>query len=279
MKHNKLLFLIAALSIAIAPNHSWAAKSAQMLLSPTRIIIEDGKRFATVTVRNNGDATGRYRVEFVDTKMAENGSIKILEEGQKDEFSALDIISFSPKGMTLKPDEYQTVRILIKNNTLPDGEYKSHLQVRMTENNMDPETGTPSSEGASVMLKPLVTTVIPVIVRKGQTSFDLKMDDAKLVMGGGEGKQVPEVQVALSMSGNRSALGDIKVTHIAPDGKESQLAFFRGIAIYRGVAKRTQSVVLDVPQGINIHSGKLLVSFLSQENEGSRVLAEKSISP
>jgi P pilus assembly chaperone PapD len=271
------LFLLAVFLIA---SPQAMARNAGLLLSPTRVIFEGTDRFAAVTLRNNGDGVGRYKIELVDTIMDENGGIKVREDGAKDEFSAMDMVSLSPRSMTLKPDESQTVRILIKNKAdLPDGEYRSHLQVRMTENDLDLETNKPSTEGANVVLKPKLTTVIPLIVRKGKTSYDVKIDDAMLEIGGGDGKQVPEVKVSMSFSGNRSVLGDVKVTHVAADGKETQLVFFRGVAIYRGVAKRNQRVAATVPDGVNIHSGRLRVAFLSQENEGSHVLSEKEITP
>jgi hypothetical protein len=268
--------LFALVTFAASPV---MAGNAGLLLSPTRIVLEDGSRFVTVTVRNTGDATGRYKIEVVDASMDENGGIKIREDGSKEEFSAINILSLSPSNMTLNADESQVVRLLVKNkDALPDGEYRSHLQVKMTESDLNPETNKPN-EGTGIAIKSKITTVIPVIVRKGQTSFNVAINDAKLMSGGGDNKQAPEVKVGMSMSGNRSVLGDIKVTHIATDGKETQLAFLQGIAIYRGVTKRNQNVSLTVPEGVNIRTGKLRVDFLSQENEGSHVLSEKEVAP
>lgn len=256
------------------------ARNAELLLSPTRIVLEGGSKYATVTVRNNGDGVGRYKIDLVDTIMDENGGIKVREETDKDPYSAKTILSLSPKSMTLKPDENQPIRILVKNyDSLPDGEYKSHLEVRLTESDLDLKTGLPSTDGTTVTLKPKMTTVIPIIIRKGATDFKVSLDEAKLVMAGSDGQTAPTIKTTFRFSGNRSVLGDIKVTHIAPDGKEEQLAFFRGIAIYRDVATRTQSVPLKVPSGLNIHAGKLNVAFMSQENEGSKVLTSKDVSP
>ena len=255
------------------------AGNASLLLSPTRVVLENGTRYTAISIRNTGDATGRYKIEMVDATMDENGGIKILEDGGKDEFSARDMVSLSPSNLTLNPEENQTVRLLVKNKSeLPDGEYRSHLQVKITEANLNPDTNKPA-EGTGIAIQTKMTTVIPVIIRKGQTSYTVKIDDATLMAGGGDNKQAPEVKVSMSFSGNRSLLGDIKVAHIAKDGKETQLAFLRGIAIYRGVTKRNQIVSLTVPEGVNIHSGSLRVSCLSQENEGSHVLSEKVITP
>jgi hypothetical protein len=252
-----------------------------MLLTPTRIVLENGQRYITVIVRNNGESTGRYKIGMVDASMDENGGIKMLEDGKKDEFSAIDMVSISPSTMTLNPDEFQNVRLLIKNKgDLPDGEYRSHLKVMITESDLTSEGKKQEPiKGTGISVKMRTTTIIPVIIRKGQTSYNVTIDDAKLVTGGGEDKQQPEVKVGMSFSGNRSVLGDIKVTHLASDGKETQVAFLQGVAIYRNVAKRTQVVPLKVPEGVNVHSGRLRVDFLSQENEGSHVLSEKEITP
>lgn len=253
------------------------AGNAGLLLSPTRIVLENGARYVTVTVRNTGDATGRYKVELVDAAMDENGGIKILEDGKRDEFSAIDLLSISPSSITLKPDESQVVRILVKKKEgLADGEYRSHLQVRMTENDLDPVTEKPN-EGTGIAIKSKMTTVIPVILRNGQTTFTLAIDDAKVLFAGGDNQQAPEVKINMSFAGNRSIIGDVKITHIAPDGKETQLAFVQGLPIYRGVNKRNQTLSLQSTDGVNLHVGRLRVDFLSQENEGSHVLAQKEV--
>ena len=268
--------LVTLLTMTAAPA---LAGNAGLLLSPTRVVLENGAKYVTVTVRNTGDGTGRYKIELIDATMDENGGIKVREDGSKDEFSAIGMLSLSPSNMTLRPDEGQVVRLLVKNqNDLPDGEYRSHLQVRMTESDLDPDTSKPV-EGTGIAIKSKITTIIPVIIRKGQTAYTLTLDSAKLLTGGGDNKQAPEVKVGISFAGNRSILGDIKVTHIAPDGKEAQLAFLQGVAIYRGVAKRTQTVALTVPEGVALRTGHLRVDFLSQENEGSHVLSEKEITP
>ncbi len=270
---------IAALCFLCLPfmaAHGAEARNAEMLLSPTRVVLEGTSRFATVTVRNTGSATGRYKIDIVDAHMGENGAIKLRDDGGKEEFSAMDMLSLSPRNITLKPDESQTVRILVKaKSDMPDGEYRSHLQVKITESDLDPDGNRPSPEGANIVLKPKMTTVIPVIIRKGKTDYKVSIEDASVGIGGGDGKQIPNVKVVFGFSGNRSVLGDVKVTHVSPDGKDTQLSFFRGIAIYRGVARREQTVALDVPDGVDISKGRLRIAFMSQENEGSQVLAEK----
>ena len=56
------------------------AKQAGILLIPTRIVMEKGDRYITVSVKNRGDATGAYRVEIIDMIMQEEGVIRELTE-------------------------------------------------------------------------------------------------------------------------------------------------------------------------------------------------------
>ncbi|HVY12528.1 MAG TPA: fimbria/pilus periplasmic chaperone [Alphaproteobacteria bacterium] len=243
------------------------------MLAPTRIVLEGAERYATVTVKNSGDGTGRYRIDLVDTTMKEDGSIQIKEEGQKDTFSALDILSISPRSMTLKPDEFQTVRILVRNpEGLQDGEYRSHLKVKMVENDIDDKTGEPAKESATIALKPKLVMVVPVIVRHGQTSSHVSISGAGILPGAGP----PQLKLTFAMDGNRSVIGDIKVVHVGAGGEET-VKSFPGVAIYRGVAKRDLVMPLDVPAGKSISGGKLVITYSAQEKDGGQVMAQKEI--
>lgn len=268
------LSLIMAMFASAQP--LWA-KSAEMMLVPTRIVLENNDHYATVTVKNSGDGIGRYRIELIDASMQPDGGVKLRDDGSRDPFSALDILSISPRSMTLKPDEYQTVRILVKNpDGLASGEYRSHLKVKMTENDLDAATGQPNAEAASIQLKPKLVMVIPVIIRHGETAYQVTIDDAKLSSGAGDNSQL---ELTFGFDGTRSVIGDVRVTHIGEDGTESTLKFFPGVAIYRGTPKRNLTVPLEVSQGISIHKGKIIVSYLTQDKEGSKLMAQKEIVP
>lgn len=269
-----VLLIVLALAAAVSGGQMAYARNAGLLLSPTRLVLGNGQRFATVTVRNNGDGIGRYVIEMVDATMAENGGIKILDQGVQQPNSALDLVSISPHSITLKPDDYQTIRILVKNRPeTADGEYRSHLQVRMTQADITNDDIKPDPQQTVIVPRALLTTVIPVIIRKGEMHFALTIDDAKLAMTAGQ----PQIDLTMSFSGNSSVIGDVKVSHTATNGAVTQLAFYRGVAIYRDVKKRTQPVPLEVPKGVNIHQGKIDVAFMSQDNPGAKVLAQRSI--
>jgi hypothetical protein len=271
----RVLFFASVVAMVVGVCQPVQARNAGLLLSPTRLVIENGQRFATVTLRNNGDGVGRYVIEMVDAAMSETGAIKILDLGVHQPNSALDIVSLSPHGVTLKPDDYQTIRILLKNTSdLADGEYRSHLQVRMTQADIENADVKPDPQQTVVAPRALLTTVIPIIFHKGTTHFELAIEGAKLTQGP---EHQPQLNLNIAFSGNCSVIGDVKVSHTAPNGMVSDIGLFRGVAIYRDVSKRSQIVPLQVPKGVNLRQGTISVAFLSQDKSGAKVLAQKTI--
>ncbi|MGE3622846.1 MAG: hypothetical protein AB7H77_03080 [Bdellovibrionales bacterium] len=274
----RVLFCLLLVLGVLASAVSAFAKSAEMTLVPTRVVLENNDRYATVTVKNSGDGTGRYRIELVDATMQEDGGVKLLDNGVRDPFSALDILSISPRSMTLKPDEFQTIRILVKNpGSLAPGEYRSHLKVKMTENDLDSEAGPSSAEAASIQLKPKLVMVIPLIIRHGETNYQVRIDSAAFAPAAGD--VPPHVNLVFGFDGNRSVIGDVKIVHVAENGGQTTLKFFPGVAIYRGTAKRSLAVPLEVPAGVDPRKGKIIISYLTQEKEGAAPMAQKEFTP
>jgi len=120
--------------------------------------------------------------------------------------------------------------------------------------------------------------VIPVIFRRGDTNYQVTIDDTKLAAGVGDNPQ-PQLQMTFGFSGNRSVIGDVKVTHVGEDGAERTLKFFPGVAIYRGTPKRDLTVPLEVPPGVDIHKGKIVVSYLTQDKDGAKAMAQRELTP
>ena len=255
------------------------AASADLTLAPTRIIMEKDARYATVNVKNAGDGTGRYRIDVVDASMQGNGGVKLLENDARDPFSARDNLSISPHSMTLAPGDYQTVRILVKNkDALADGEYRSALKVTMTETDVDAVTNRPKGDAVGIVIKPKLVMAIPIILRRGETSYKVHIDDAKFVAADSENTK-PQVRLVFGFEGTRSVIGDVKVTHVDGSGKDSLLKFYPGIAIYRGVPKIDVNMPLEIPDGVDIRSGKTTVSYIAQDSDGGNVMAQKDVTP
>src|SRR3954464_6792233 len=103
----KLVCLLLAFGI-LFPHASWANR-AEVLLLPTRVIMENGDRYTTVVVKNTGNATGNFSVSLIDMEMKEDGLVSPFPDGKSDPLSAIPYLRIAPKSITLKPGETQNV--------------------------------------------------------------------------------------------------------------------------------------------------------------------------
>ncbi|HTK85045.1 MAG TPA: hypothetical protein VL625_08165 [Patescibacteria group bacterium] len=269
----KFAWLVVAL-VALWPATSRAAGSAEITLIPTRIVMEPTDRYGTVEVKNTGQATGNFTTDLVDMKMTDKGLVVPLDAGEKDEFSAQAYLHMAPRSFSLKPGETQAVRLLLrKPEGMAAGEYRTHLQVRLANDNVDAAPPT-KEHAAGIAVKTNIVLVIPVIVRHGETHYTMKIEDAKLTHDA-QGK--PVLDLNLSREGNRSSMGDITVTYTGPGGTATVLKKYPGVPVYRPTPKRFVEVPLDVPAGVSLNGGVLDITYNAQEKEGGKLLAEAKL--
>ena len=114
--------------IAISFLLGTAPAFAELMLYPTRIVIEGNQRSAQIQLINNGTESRTYRIGLVNRRMNETGSFIDINEPLPGELFADDMLRFSPRQVTLAPGTGQTVRVMVrKPSNLPAGEYRSHL--------------------------------------------------------------------------------------------------------------------------------------------------------
>jgi hypothetical protein len=265
------LFLAAAI---LMPQASWA-KNAEIMMLPTRVVMEKNDRFSTVVIKNTGDATGDFNIDLVDMKMEETGMVVPYASGETPAYSAIPYIHIAPKSVTLKPGESQNVRLLLrKPENMEPGEYRSHVKVRLVNDNAD-EPKDPATKDAVISVKANLVIVIPVIVRNGDTSLTMGIEQPRL---GRDAAGRPTVEMYLTRQGNRSSMGDISVTCAQGGGSPQVIKFFPGVSVYRPTQRRFISVPLDeTPAGVNLSSCNLGVSYAAQQKEGGGKLAEATI--
>ena len=272
------LFIIIAVCGAY---QSAFAKSAELNLYPTRIVLENNENTATMALKNTGDATGNYRIEVINMSMSETGSIDEVPD-EKAEFSAKRMLRISPRSINLGSNQDQNIRIMIrKPQGAEDGEYRAHIKVTMTDDNVA-EGGGPRADGDTnsigITIKAHLTLVVPIIIRYGKTSYTTQITDATYHVATLEGGQkVPTVDMGMSRTGNRSTMGDIDITYIDPQGKKTVVKHLAGIPIYRPLEHRKISLPLDIPEGVTIGKGTLHITYRAQEEEKNVLLSEKDI--
>ncbi len=268
---------IACLFIALGvllPQLSWA-KNAEIMMLPTRVVMEKNDRYTTIVIKNTGDSTGDFTADLADMKMLETGMVVPYEQGETPQYSAIPYIHIAPHSMTLKPGETQNLRLMLrKPERMEPGEYRAHLKVRVVNDNADNPVNT-AGNAAVIAVKANLVIVIPVIIRNGETSLSMGIDQPILSR---DPKGNASVEMYLTRAGNRSSMGDISVTCYPPGGAPTLIKFFPGVSVYRPTARRFISVPLDeTPKNLNLSQCKLGVTYAAQQKEGSQKLAETLI--
>ncbi|WP_428685116.1 fimbrial biogenesis chaperone [Sphingopyxis sp.] len=233
------LFSAAALGVAATP----AFAAGDLLVAPTRVIL-DGSRGTEVVLNNIGSAPATYRISLEVKRMTPEGGLDEIDEANATpaERAALDMIAFSPRRVTLPPNQPQVIRVGVRiPEGLAPGEYRAHMLFRAVPDAapaiaLDP--AKPAPTGVSIALTPIYGITIPIIVRVGDLGATAKIGNAWV----GETKDGPAFEFDLARNGERSVYGDIEVTR---PGVAEPLLLARGIAVYPEVG--TRKVSLRVP--------------------------------
>ena len=230
-----LLFAVS-LGAAAAP----AQAAGDLLVAPTRVVL-DGSRGTEVVLNNIGAQPATYRISLEIKRMTAVGGLDEIAEDNASaaEKAALDMIAFSPRRVTLPPNQPQVIRVGVRvPEGTPPGEYRAHMLVRAVPDAAaaaaaDP--AAPASAGVSIALTPIYGITIPVIVRVGDLGADATIGEAWI----GDTPDGPAFNFDLARSGNRSVYGDIEVTR---PGVPEPLLVARGIAVYPEVGARRVSL-------------------------------------
>lgn len=244
---------------------------AELMLYPTRIVIEGNQRTAQVQLINNGTESKTYRIALINQRMSETGSFSDVAEPLPGEYFADGMVRFSPRQVTLAPGTGQIVRIMArKSANLAAGEYRSHLLFSqqpdaMGSNNI--ETRQDRKKGIGVMITALIGASIPVIVRHGKLDAEVKLSHLYLQSP----EQAPFLALWMERSGNRSVYGDLTATFTPKGGAETVIARANGVAVYSpNLVRRVRLALGDKP----LTNGSLNVTFQEPAEAGGKLLAE-----
>jgi P pilus assembly chaperone PapD len=269
-----LVLATAAVGLAVTalPGRAAAPGAAgDLLVAPTRLVLEGRTRTAALSITNTGSAQATYRISFVRRRMTANGEFLNVETPAPGEHFADELVRFSPRQVDLAPGTTQTVRLqLRKPAELKDGEYRSHLLFRAVP------VGEPPAEGGSAGLNVQLTAVygisVPVIVRQGQTAATLSISDLAVAAG-----ETPTLSLLLNRQGTRSVFGELSVAYAPPTGAETPVALARGVAVYTPNENRLVRLPLQLPAGAVPGKGTLRVRFTEPAEVPDRVTAQADL--
>lgn len=225
-----------------------AASGPDINLSPLRVVFGNSARSQTVFVFNHGPTAATYKVDLIDRTMTDDGRLMTVAEAEKDPAlataaahvkSARDFIVFTPRRITLQPNESQTIRVqVLRPAGLAAGEYRTHLTVTTVppeDTGLTAEQAAKSSKGElAFRIVPVFSLSIPLIVRQGPPEIRAALEGAHVVSG-----NEPAVTADLVRTGANSVYGDVKVL----DGRDL-IGFVKGVAVYPEIARRAVRIPL-----------------------------------
>lgn len=248
---------------------------AELMLYPTRLVIEGNQRTAQVQLINNGADSTTYRISLINQRMNEDGSFSSVTTALPGEQFADEMLLFSPRQITLAPGATQTVRIMVrKPSGLAEGEYRSHMlfsqQPEPAVAGTDIETRDVPVQVIGVTITALISASIPVIVRHGEIDAEVKLSHLELLAE----EHGPFLALWMERSGERSVYGNLTVTFRSQGGAETVIARANGVAVYYPNFVRQARLALLLPDGLSLGTGTLHVTFEEPAQEGSKVLAD-----
>jgi P pilus assembly chaperone PapD len=262
--------LVAATLLAIMPMAP-AQAAGDLLVAPTRIVL-DGPRGAEVVLNNVGTEPATYRISLELKRMRADGSLEEIEpeNATPQERATLDMLFYSPRRVTLPPNQPQTIRIGVRAPAgLADGEYRAHLLFRAVPDAapvVAADAGPAS--GVSIALTPIYGVAIPVIVRHGTLSATAAIANPRLENDGTN----DILAFDLSRQGNRSVYGEVIVMR---QGVATPVVVARGVAIYPERDSRTVALPI-TPEQAALLRGAITVRYVEDRDLGSRLIAETS---
>lgn len=257
--------VLAAALLGAAP----AQAQGDLLVAPTRIVI-NGAGSAEVVLNNIGDQPATYRIGLELRRMTADGALEAVDAVSitPEQKAVLDMFRYSPRRITLPPNQPQSVRISARPpEGLADGEYRVQMSFRAIPEARPVEEASAgdSATGFTIKLTPIYGVSIPLILRKGQATAVASLAHAAVVREGAAAR----LTVDLERQGNRSIYGEVRVVAA---GVKEPLFLVRGIAVYTEVTKRRLEFPLTAEQAARL-KGPVTVEYREMPENGGRLLA------
>jgi P pilus assembly chaperone PapD len=255
--NRRTIIAIALLGTLISPlSHS--ADSLQIV--PTRVVL-DNIRASELTLVNKGDSNGKYRIFLQNMRTNDIGKFQIAETALENEKFADSMIRYSPRQITITPNSFQKLRLMVrKPKSLEHGEYRTHMVFQTIPptkiNDLDEE-----KKDLKISITPLVQISIPVIIRHGKTHATASLSNVIL-------HDDNTLSFDLNREGNRSLYGDLQAFIKNKNGKEKQIGYVKGLAVYHPNPLRRSSISVDLPDNLNRSDYELIVRFKEDEAYG-----------
>lgn len=256
----KILFASVCLSLACLCT---AQRVGDLVVTPTRLGLDDKVRSASITVVNRGSQTVRYRLNVVDMDMSLDGVLSRTQNPTQNSASAL--LRLSPREVVLEPGAAQRIRILATFGDQKDGEFRSHLAFEPIKGPNDLfATSSSDEQGLRINLETRAVVTIPLILNHGKGVASTSVTDCSLTRN----KATWIAQFTLHREGNRTVRGDVSVLFKPTSGgKPLLLGQILALPVYFPNDRRRVRLQL---KGDLLSLGKGTIEFKFAETERAK---------
>jgi hypothetical protein len=261
----KFIPIIPILIFLLFTNSLWA----NLQVVPTRVVLTDDEKNGYLTVRNKATTTKTFKIIPVFYRQSADSSLTIVETPSAEEHSLIPLLRFSPRTVTVGPDQSQTVRImLIKKNNFEDGDYRAHFRVAEIETPQGTSGNTENAIADKKMnfnLVPRLAISVPVVYISKNSQFTLSFDNLEFIPASLDGKKSAYLKCKIIKNGNGIALGKIKFMFKAkdstPESPAVEVGLIDGFSSY--IAERQDQLVINNSEKIKLEKGKITIQFIS----------------
>lgn len=271
MLNNSLKYICASLVFGLVTQNVWA----NLLINPTRVEFSPSDRTADVTLINTSKVTTTYRLVWEEKKAKIDGGYHDLTATEAAKFPiASSMLRFSPKQVTLKAGERQTVKMAIRRpQNLAAGEYRSHLQFKALPPKT-PEEGL-DLNASSTAVNIVVSFAIPVVIQQGALDYQITMNNA--VISYNPTQKDGSVAVNISRTGLHSVIGHINAFWTPNGGKERLIAKAGDYNLWPELSTTTATLTW-VGADFAVGDGKLRIVYEGAKNFRGKTFFDKTIS-
>ncbi len=254
---------------------------ADLTIAPLRVVFKGRDRSAVVSLVNLANHVNTYRLSWMLYKMDDEGKYAPVPMDEKSPFSVDKMVIFSPRQVTINPEQHQLVRLSLRRPAdLPAGEYRGHLTFtrlppdRSRRRKQDVTTEKP--KGQQIALAVNLSFSIPIIVRSGlDDQLKVALSEPTFKMENRGGKNQPVLNFDLKrVSGTFSTYGTILVYWKRPGQDEQRIGVMSNVALYPEMKKRPISIALNTPQ---ITEGTIRVAYLGKYESQGTIWDEKTL--
>jgi fimbrial chaperone protein len=270
-----LLKTLKAMCVGLLLSSMTQGVWANLLINPTRVQFNPGDRTADVTLINISQVTTTYRLEWAEKKPKPEGGYTDLTAAEAANLPiASSMIRYSPKQVTLKPGERQTVKLAIRRpQGLAPGEYRSHLSFKA----LPPKTAEEglNTNAASLSVNIVLNFAIPVVIQQGAPDYQLSVDAASINYK--SAKKDGSVDLRLSRSGLQSVIGHLNA-YWTPTGGKERLIAKQGDYNFWPELKSAKTSLTWVGADFAVTDGKLRIVYEGTKDFRGKVFFDKTFS-